>query len=209
MSVHDVEQVIFDVAAALRVPVLVATLAALALVIVDAGFLAGEVWRRRKRGYDRLDVAVTLARKALAEGERADAFVALRPVCWSGSMSDAMELLVAVHSEDGAEQRAGKALADFDYRSLRRLERSRLLVRAGPALGLMGTLIPLAPALAALAAGDVAVLSENLRVAFSITILGLLIGACAFGISLIRDRLYSQDLSDLEYVAAMLGEGEG
>ncbi len=41
-----------------------------------------------------------------------------------------------------------KALADFDFGSLRRLERTRILVRVGPALGLMGTLIPLSPALA-------------------------------------------------------------
>ena len=32
--------------------------------------------------------------------------------------------------------------------------------------------------------------------------LGLLVGAVAFGISLVRDRLYAQDLSDLEFVAA-------
>jgi len=49
----------------------------------------------------------------------------------------------------------------------------------------MGTLIPLSPALAGLARGDVEQLSDNLRVAFSITVLGLLIGAIAFGISLV------------------------
>jgi len=207
VSVHDIEQVIFDVAAALRVPVLVLTLFCLAVVIVDAGYLAMEAWRRRHRGYDALDRASTAAAKALAAGERSKALGELQPVSWSGAMAETMELLVAVHGEDGAEQRAGKALADFDYRSLRRLERSRILVRAGPALGLMGTLIPLAPALAALAAGNVVILTENLRVAFSITILGLLIGAGAFAISLVRDRLYSHDLSDLEFVATMLGEG--
>ena len=209
MNVHNVEQVIFNVAAALRVPVLVVTLVALAVVIVDAGYLAMEVFRRRRRSYEKLDGAATNARKALANGDRVSAVSALRPVTWSSSMFDAAELLVITFGEASASQRASKALADFDYRSLRRLERSRLLVRAGPALGLMGTLIPLAPALAALAAGDVAELSLDLRIAFSVTILGLLIGAGAFGISLVRDRLYSQDLSDLEYVAAMLGEDSG
>jgi biopolymer transport protein ExbB/TolQ len=97
-----------------------------------------------------------------------------------------------------------KSLADYDFGVLRRLERTRLLVRAGPALGLMGTLIPLSPALAGLAAGDVQELSENLRVAFSVTVLGLLIGAVAFALSLVRDRLYGQDLSDLEFVASRL-----
>ena len=39
------------------------------------------------------------------------------------------------------------------------------------------------------------------------TVLGLLVGAVAFGLSLVRDRLYGQDLSDLQYVAARLEEG--
>ena len=45
----------------------------------------------------------------------------------------------------------------------------------------MGTLIPLSPALTGLANGNTAALSENLRVAFSVTVVGLLIGAVAFG----------------------------
>jgi hypothetical protein len=71
----------------------------------------------------------------------------------------------------------------------------------------MGTLIPLSPALAGLAAGDVETLSENLRVAFSVTVAGLLVGSIAFAISLVRDRLYGQDYSDLEYIATALAPG--
>ena len=88
----------------------------------------------------------------------------------------------------------------------RRLARTRMLVRAGPALGLMGTLIPLSPALTGLANGNTAQLSHDLRVAFSVTVVGLLIGAVAFGLSLSRDRMYSQDLSDLEYLAAVISD---
>jgi biopolymer transport protein ExbB/TolQ len=68
----------------------------------------------------------------------------------------------------------------------------------------MGTLIPLSPALDGLARGNVHELSQDLRVAFSVTVLGLLIGGLAFGVTLYRDRIYGQDLSDLEYVAAVL-----
>src|SRR5262249_33519986 len=100
--------------------------------------------------------------------------------------------------------RMAKVLADFDLRSTQRLERTRMLVRFGPALGLMGTLIPLSPALQGLARGDVEQLTENLRIAFSVTVLGLLIGATAFSISLVRDRMYAQDLSDLEAIAGEL-----
>jgi len=206
MDTQSIEEVIFRVASALFVPVLVATLLALAIVIVDAGYMAMEIVRRRKRSYEAIDRAASLAAKALAAGDRPAAIAALRPVAWSASMVATLELLVSVHGDDAEGQRASKVLADFDYRSLRRLQRSRLLVRVGPALGLMGTLIPLSPALAALAAGNVQQLSQDLRVAFSVTILGLSIGAIAFGVSLVRDRLYAQDLSDLEYVAVLLGE---
>ena len=80
----------------------------------------------------------------------------------------------------------------------RRLDRTRLLVRAGPAIGLMGTLIPLAPGLAALSDGDVAALAENLRDAFGATVVGLLVGTVAFALTLSRTRMYSEDLADLE-----------
>jgi biopolymer transport protein ExbB/TolQ len=118
----------------------------------------------------------------------------------------ARTLTVIAANMDGplAEPRIAKALADFDFDAQRRLGRTRLLVRLGPALGLMGTLIPLAPALDGLARGDTTELSKDLRVAFSVTVLGLFVGAVAFGLSLWRDRLYGQDLSDLEYVAAVL-----
>lgn len=200
----NIEQIIFDVAEALRYPVLALALASLALVLVEAGAFAVEVVRRRRRDTARLERVAQTARAALEGGDVPAAKLALRQVAWSGAMVATLELIAVRVRASGGAERVAKALADFDFASLRRLERTRVLVRAGPALGLMGTLIPLAPALAGLAEGDVAQLSRNLRVAFSVTVLGLLIGAIAFGISLVRDRLYGQDLSDLEFVVATL-----
>jgi biopolymer transport protein ExbB/TolQ len=207
VSTHGVEQVIFDVASALLVPVLVLAIAALVVTIYESGAMISELIQRRSRDFNRLERAAERARTAVAEDDRTAAAAALRPLAASRAMRQALDAIVAFAARPGQDDRIAKTLADFDYRSLRRLERTRLLVRAGPALGLMGTLIPLSPALSALARGDVQELSQNLRVAFSVTVLGLLIGAVAFGVSLIRDRLYGQDLSDLEYVAStMTGE---
>ena len=203
----NVEEVIFDVAEALRVPVLILVLAALVVVLVETGAFAAELLRRRRRDTGRLERAAVGAREALERGDLPAAQGLLWQVAWSNAMAATLALMAARARGARADDRLAKALADFDYASLRRLERTRLLVRAGPALGLMGTLIPLAPALAGLAEGDVAELSSNLRLAFSITVLGLLIGVVAFGISLMRDRLYGHDLSDLEFVAATLREG--
>jgi biopolymer transport protein ExbB/TolQ len=206
--IAGIEQVIFRISQSLRIPVIVLALAALAMTLVELGSLTVELIRRRKRRFDKVEAAAAKARTFMAGGWLEQAIVSLRPVTWSNRMERAMEQLVGMVPAPRAEDRISKTLADFDYESLRRLERTRVLVRAGPALGLMGTLIPLAPGLAALAKGDVAELTVDLRLAFSITILGLLVGAVAFGISLVRDRLYGQDLSDLEYMVAVIIPGQ-
>ncbi len=199
-----IEQLLFDVSNALLVPVLILTVIALALVVVEAGALLVEVRRRRHRSLWGLERAVEECRTRLAAGQRDQALAALLPFAWNRQMEDALAGIVEQCGRPDAEARLAKRLAEYDYLSLRRLERTRILVRMGPALGLMGTLIPLSPALAGLADGDVATLTDNLRVAFSVTVAGLMIGAFAFGISLVRDRLYAQDYSDVEYVAACL-----
>jgi biopolymer transport protein ExbB/TolQ len=204
IAVAGIEDLLFHLANALRVPVFVAALAALAFLLFDLGAFFVELFRRGWREGDRVEQATTSARQALEHRDAPSAERALLPLATSAQMADTLTKLVAHHGERGSDDRRAKALADFDLRSLRKLERSRMLVRFGPALGLMGTLIPLSPALDGLAKGNVSQLSENLRVAFSVTVLGLLIGAVAFSISLVRDRLYAQDLSDLEYVVAAL-----
>jgi biopolymer transport protein ExbB/TolQ len=119
-----------------------------------------------------------------------------------------LRLIVEEHGRPGADDRVAKALADYDLHCLRRLERSRILVRAGPGLGLMGTLIPLSPALSALGRGDLSELAEALQVAFGITVIGILVGMLAFVVALVRERIYAQDHSDLEYAAAVLSREE-
>jgi biopolymer transport protein ExbB/TolQ len=209
LAVSSIEDVLFDVANALRTPVFVAAIAALVFLIFDLGAFFVELARRGRRGrHEQIDLATDSARHALALGDAPAAEAALMPLASSAQMADTLSRVVVHHGEAGVEDRRAKALADFDLRSLRKLERSRMLVRFGPALGLMGTLIPLSPALEGLANGNVAQLSDNLRTAFSVTVLGLLIGAIAFAISLVRDRLYAQDLSDLEYVVAALDPPE-
>ena len=111
-----------------------------------------------------------------------------------------LEALVEIATASGPDRaRASEhALARYELNVQRRLDRTRLLVRAGPAIGLMGTLIPLAPGLAALSAGDVATLAENLRDAFGATVVGLLVGTVAFALTLARTRMYTEDLAALE-----------
>jgi biopolymer transport protein ExbB/TolQ len=203
----SIEDVVFHASNVLRIPVLVAALLALVLVLAEVAALIVEFARRPRRRRDAAAVenASRDACDALARGDRELARRSLAAVASSGAMWAALERMLAhVGTGPASSPRMSKCLADFDLRSMRRLERTRMLVRAGPALGLMGTLIPLSPALTGLANGNTGQLTANLRVAFSVTVLGLMIGAIAFAISLVRDRLYAQDLSDMESIASEL-----
>jgi biopolymer transport protein ExbB/TolQ len=206
LSSNPVEEAIFHVASALEIPVLILALIALAVVLYELGSFTIELYDRRRRRFRDLADATRGARAALLADDRDRAAAAAEGIARSRLMAGALSFIVAHARTDGGEHRLNKALADFDFNSQKRLDRTRLLVRVGPALGLMGTLIPLSPALTGLASGDTATLSHDLRLAFSVTVVGLMIGAVAFGISLTRDRLYGQDLSDLEYMAAVISD---
>lgn len=202
----QIENILFDIAEALKYPVLILTIAALAYALVEVGVLAAELYKRKDRGIERLDNAIAFVRHYLALGDAQSALNTVHLLGYNDRMTAAFDALIIQRAFPDAEDRIAKHLAEYDYSSLKRLERTRILVRMGPALGLMGTLIPLSPALAALSNGDVNRLTQDLRVAFSVTVTGLLIGMVAFAVSIVRDRLYAQDFSDVEYVAAALGE---
>ncbi len=100
-----------------------------------------------------------------------------------------------------------KLLQDYDTRMKRRLEPTSLMIRVGPMLGLMGTLIPLGPALLGLSAGNMEQLANNLVIAFTSTVVGLLVGAVSLVVTALRRRWYREDMNDMEYMAEILMEG--
>lgn len=97
-----------------------------------------------------------------------------------------------------------KNVADLEIEASNRLSRMSLGIRLAPMLGLMGTLIPLGPALVGLSSGNLAAMTENLVVAFSTTVLGLLVGGVCYGIWLARRQWYAQDLADIEFLCRCL-----
>lgn len=97
-----------------------------------------------------------------------------------------------------------KCLEDIEIAVGKRLARLSIQTRVGPMLGLVGTLLPLGPALTGLATGNIQALAGNLIIAFTTTVFGILVGAFAYAVSLIRRAWYEQDMSDLEYIVEVL-----
>ena len=99
---------------------------------------------------------------------------------------------------------AEKAVQDAELAWQSELERLRGLARLGPAMGLMGTLIPLGPALVGLAAGDLEMMSNNLVIAFATTVVGLLVGTLAAVLLGVKKRWYRADAVLVTFAANRL-----
>lgn len=80
----------------------------------------------------------------------------------------------------------------------KRLERADFLARIPPMLGLMATIIPLGPGLAALGQGNPSLLAQAVTTAFDATVLGLLAGIIGLVIGKCRRRWYEDVLVSLE-----------
>ncbi|WP_405291267.1 MotA/TolQ/ExbB proton channel family protein [Methanobrevibacter sp.] len=102
---------------------------------------------------------------------------------------------------DARKALASELISAEETRLIKKTNKTDILVRVGPSLGLLGTLIPLGPGLAALGTGDIATLAESLTIAFDTTVTGLTVGALAFLISKYKKQWYESELIDVETVA--------
>jgi len=86
------------------------------------------------------------------------------------------------------------------------LDSARVLVKVGPSLGLLGTLIPMGSSLAALSQGNLEAMSGQMVAAFTSTIVGLAAGTAAFAVAARRQRWLDEDLRELRLLADVLVE---
>lgn len=114
--------------------------------------------------------------------------------------------ILLIKERKGSQASVDKTIGDYEILADRDLGKSKLLTKLGPILGLMGTLIPMGPALVGLATGDVSTMAHNMQVAFATTVVGVFVGAIGFVTQQIKQRWYADDMNTLEYVAGVFAE---
>ena len=107
---------------------------------------------------------------------------------------------------DSADSRPRRQLliSDYEIAADKDMALSKTLSKMGPMLGLMGTLIPMGPALVGLSTGDISSMAYNMQVAFATTVVGLFSAAIGFITQQVKQRWYTQDLNRLEFVSELL-----
>lgn len=93
-----------------------------------------------------------------------------------------------------------KFISDLRAEYDRELEHLGFMVKVAPMLGLMGTLIPMGPALAGLASGDVASMAFNIQIAFATTVVGCFIAGVNLLVYSVKRHGFSDEVSNLIYL---------
>ncbi|MCG8616776.1 MAG: MotA/TolQ/ExbB proton channel family protein [Desulfobacterales bacterium] len=102
------------------------------------------------------------------------------------------------------EVRVLNLLRDAEHGMWKSLDTLKMIIRIGPGLGLIGTLIPMGTGLAALGQGDLGQLSQDLVVAFTTTVVGMALGLLAYFFFTVQRRWVEQDIKNLELAAELL-----
>lgn len=89
---------------------------------------------------------------------------------------------------------------ELEVFALKNLENLRIVTRISPMLGLIATMIPMGPALQALADGNIQGISENLIIAFAAVIWGLVVATLTFWPASVKKRWCAAELINIRKI---------
>lgn len=181
----------------LLIPVIILLLVFVVYAVITIGSLISEYSSRKK-------VPVSVMKNLIHDISLAENAEVAKSAISSSEIPEKQkeDLLDLISSEDlskeSREALARKLIENEENLIDKILEKTDIMARIGPTLGLMGTLIPMGPGLAALGSGDVTGLANAIIVAFDTTVVGIGAGAVGYLVSKIRKRWYDDYLSNLD-----------
>ncbi|GER92440.1 flagellar motor protein MotA [hot springs metagenome] len=104
---------------------------------------------------------------------------------------------------DTLDIRLERFLQEAELGLIKSLDKIRFAIRVGPALGLMGTLIPMGVSLSALAQGDMPKMAGSMVTAFTTTVVGLACGVASYLMSIVKEKWIRADMREMEYMTEL------
>lgn len=174
--VHVIELLLYEVSTALYLPVIAGCALLVTYTPMQLGMSLYEAWQRRSNRFlEREGFKLRLAQLRLKFGGQPRRF----------------------------EIEVERLLQTEELSLSRSLDRIRFVIKVGPALGLMGTLIPMGISLAALAEGNIPKMAGSMVTAFTATVAGLGAGVLAYLIALSRERWVREDVREMAHAAEL------
>lgn len=181
----------------LQIPVIIFLVIFAVFAVITLGGLVSEYTSRKKISVDSLE-------KIIYSISNANSYDEILSIIKNARIYETQKVILIkvlranTLSEDARQTLAKKLIEAEENKFTKKIEKTDIITRIGPTLGLMGTLIPMGPGLAALGAGDVNTLANAIIVAFDTTVVGVGSGAVAYFVSKVRRRWYEEYLSDLD-----------
>ena len=194
---------LYTISTALLYPVVILLmLLCLWLMVYAGGFMAEMVKRRRLR----TDRHVADYMEEMQQTRQVPSELARHLP--TGVVAYARELGAIVLGEGRfCEERVEELNQRKEHALAREVDKIRLVVRIGPSLGLMGTLIPMGTGLAGLTQGNMAQLSSSLILAFTTTVVGLALGITAHFFSVVKERWVTEDMRHINLITEAVTHG--
>lgn len=190
-----ISNILYWISTGLLVPVIVLLIFFFGRAIILVGGFFGQYLQERK-----ISASLDGRIKALT-AESLDEFESTLPT-EGGSVVEAFAAKIIECKGNAA--RIDLLLNEYELEADRSLSTPKILTKMGPILGLMGTLIPMGPALVGLAAGDISSMAYNMQVAFATTVVGLVISAIGFTTQQAKERWFVRNVSLLEYLGEIV-----
>ncbi|MEM6682701.1 MAG: MotA/TolQ/ExbB proton channel family protein [Pseudomonadota bacterium] len=188
---------LFALGQVLRLPIIAALWICVGFTVFFAGQILAAFLRRRTAAQFELGAWLAAGSVLNTSADRQRALPAHLRTFLSG----------AKQLHEGTGFTAGsleKLVLDEDAQLRRPLERLQALVKIGPSLGLIGTLIPMGSSLAAMASGDLQGMAGQMVVAFTTTIIGLAVGTVCYCLAFVYQRWTGEAVRNMRYLAEAL-----
>jgi biopolymer transport protein ExbB/TolQ len=193
-----ISNILYWISTGLLVPVIVLLIFFFVRAILLIGGFFGQYLTVRKNNAFLADKVKTLSVDNLNEFEAAIA----------DNKSTVVAYIKEMLANKGNKARVELIVSEYEIEADKNLSLSKILTKMGPILGLMGTLIPMGPALVGLASGDIASMAHNMQVAFATTVVGMVVSAIGFVTQQAKERWYVRDMATLDYIAQLMEESQ-
>lgn len=191
-----VSSIMDAISQSLTIPVLIILLIIVALTLFLLGEVIYEYFKNRKYNADVYDLIFKISNASSVDN--------LKEIIDNSTIELSQKRILKKISDTysmkkASREAASRRLVEMEEERVDKiLDKTDIITRVGPTLGLMGTLIPMGPGLAALGAGDINTLASSLTLAFNTTIIGIGSGALCYVLGKIRKSWYDKYLADLD-----------
>lgn len=206
-SMNLLSQTMYVFSSALLYPVMILLTLLVFVSLIQLGEFISE-YSKRNRDRNNLEIGCKKIRDSLPNSAFSEASKALESIK-QNYMVTSFAREAAKYLEERNFPAIEKLSEEYEIKMAKRLENTKISSTVAPMLGLMGTLIPLGPALIGLSQGDLETLAQNLMIAFATTVIGLFSAGIAYVLTQVRRRWYWEDMSDIDYILDVLEEKSG